>query len=735
MKESHTEGPASHGDPESCAGTREGAGEALTGAHTGGVLSRENRYPQGADDVVLSGRQHTRTRKGECPGDPARSKTSSTCGNSMRENREIPCPARDDGRADGCRGAESPWFRVPRDGKSYEGDPRDLDSLGTGTTEQDEPRTLSRSERQRLVQALRLALLKCQEKGISGDIWGEMLYEANLGLEPKNLGGSINLLKAIVGYDPLGGGSKPHRSNRSGPGEAEARRTSSPTLARAGKVDDRKPAMYRHGKSDRPVVPAKPPNKAGQPAAETVEGRGLTKENTGQQNTPRTQSRNHDVSTALDRVRQAARRSKTGRFSALFHHLTTERLRKAFFATKRSAAPGVDGVTWEQYEQELEENLRDLHARLHKGAYRAKPSRRAYIPKADGRQRPLGIAALEDKIVQRAVAEVLNAIYEVDFLGFSYGFRPGRRAHVALDSLAVGIRRKKISWVLDADIRGYFDAINHDWMMKFLEHRIADRRMLRLIRKWLKAGVFEDGQWRPNDEGSPQGSSISPLLANVYLHHVLDQWVHWWRRRVARGDVIVVRWADDFVVGFQYEPEARRFLAELRDRFRKFSLELHPEKTRLIRFGRFARRDCVLFDGRRKPETFDFLGFTHYCGVNRHGKFMVCRITMRKRLTAKLRVVKAELRRRMHDDLVSQGQWLESVVRGYFAYHAVPGNWEALGAFRTEVARLWYRTLRRRSQKTRVTWTRMTQIVKAWLPPARILHPWPDQRFDAIYPR
>jgi group II intron reverse transcriptase/maturase len=492
--------------------------------------------------------------------------------------------------------------------------------------------------------------------------------------------------------------------------------------------------MHGHGKSDRPTVPPKPPNNAGQPATEAGEGRGLTKENAVRQNTLRTQSRG-GVPSALDRVRQAALRSRTERFSALFHHLTTDRLRAAFFKIKKDASPGVDGVRWEQYEGDLEGNLRDLHARLHKGVYRAKPSRRAYIPKADGRQRPLGIAALEDKIVQRAVAEVLNAIYEVDFLGFSYGFRPRRRAHVALDALAVGIRMKKISWILDADIRGYFDAIDHDWLMKFLEHRIADRRMLRLIRKWLKAGVIEDGKWTANEEGSPQGASISPLLANVYLHYVLDLWVQWWRRSVARGDVIIVRWADDFVVGFQHETEAKRFLEDLRGRFRKFSLDLHPEKTRLMRFGRFARRDSRRFDGRRKPETFNFLGFTHHCGVNRNGKFMVCRTTMKKRFAAKLQVVKAELRKRMHDGLVLQGFWLESVVRGYFAYHAIPGNWKAIGAFRTQVGRLWYRTLRRRSQKTRITWDRMTRILKAWLPPARILHPWPEQRFAAIYPR
>lgn len=601
MKESHTEGPASHGDPESCVGPREGAGEALTGAHTGGVLSREIRLNQGADAVVLGGRQHTRMRQGECAGDPARSETSSTCGNSMRENRETPCL-------------------------------------------------------------------------------------------------------------PFGNGPK----------------------GRDGKAVGRTPATHRHGESDRPIVPTKPPNKAERSAAEAAEGRGLTKENTGQQNTSRTQSRTNDVPSALDRVRQAALRSRTERFSALFHHITVERLRAAFFQIRKGAAPGVDGVTWEQYEERLEEYLQDLHSRLHRGAYRAKPSRRAYIPKSDGRQRPLGIAALEDKIVQRAVTEVLNAIYEVDFLGFSYGFRPGRQAHQALDALAVGVRFKKISWILDADVRGYFDAISHQWMLKFLEHRIADKRMLRLIRKWLKAGVIENGEWTASEKGSPQGASVSPLLANVYLHYVLDLWVHWWRQHHARGDVIIVRWADDFVVGFQYEADGRRFLEQLRDRFRKFSLELHPEKTRLIRFGRFARRDSRRFDGRSKPETFDFLGFTHYCGVNRNGKFMVCRITMKKRFVAKLREIKAELRKRMHHSIVEQGHWLASVVRGYFAYHAIPGNWEAIGAFRTQVARMWYKTLRRRSQRTRITWDRMTKTVHTWLPLARILHPWPEQRCAAI---
>jgi RNA-directed DNA polymerase len=466
--------------------------------------------------------------------------------------------------------------------------------------------------------------------------------------------------------------------------------------------------------------------------AEVVEGRGLTKENTLQQNTRRTQGRNQRVPSALERVRQVAVRDKGERFSALLHHVTVDRLRDAFLAIRKNAAPGVDGVTWEHYGADLERRLENLHARVQRGAYRAKPSRRAYIPKPDGRQRPLGIAALEDKIVQRAVTEVLNAIYETDFLGFSYGFRPGRRAHVALDALAIGIRFKKINWVLDADVRSYFDRVSHDWTQRFLEHRIADRRMLALIRKWLKAGVLEHGEWAASEEGTPQGSSISPLLANVYLHYVLDLWAHQWRHRHARGDVIIVRWADDFVVGFQYEEDATRFREALRDRFQRFALELHPDKTRLIRFGRFAHQDCRRFDGRRKPETFNFLGFTHTCGVTRQGTFRVRRTTMKKRLTAKLQEVKAELRQRMHRPVPEQGGSLQSVVRGYFAYHALPGNWTALAAFRTQCTRLWYRTLRRRSQKSRLRWDRMTKLADTWLPPARILHPWPEQRLAAL---
>jgi group II intron reverse transcriptase/maturase len=415
----------------------------------------------------------------------------------------------------------------------------------------------------------------------------------------------------------------------------------------------------------------------------------------------------------------------------LLHHVDLDRLRAAYWAIRPMAAPGVDGVTWDAFGQGLEANLQDLHDRVHAGRYRAKPSRRVYIPKADGRQRPLGIATLEDKIVQRAVVEVLNAIYEVDFLGFSYGFRPGRNPHHALDALAVGISRKNVNWVLDADVREFFTNLDHRWLAKFLEHRIADERVLRLIGKWLSAGVIEDGEWSETEQGAPQGASASPLLANVYLHYVFDLWAQWWRSRYARGDVIIVRFADDFVAGFEYQEDARRFLADLRERFAKFGLELHPDKTRLIEFGRYAagRRRTR---GLGKPATFDFLGFTHMCGRTRKGRFWLRRITISKRMRAKLAEVRDQLMRRRHQPIPEQGQWLASVVRGHRAYYAVPGNTDAVNAFRSQVTRHWYSALRRRSQRTRLTWVRMNRIAKRWLPPARAMHPFPDARFDAI---
>jgi RNA-directed DNA polymerase len=492
-------------------------------------------------------------------------------------------------------------------------------------------------------------------------------------------------------------------------------------------VQGRAPTMNEHGKSDRLVVPAKSPNKAGRPAAEEIEGRSLAKGNPRQQNASRAQDRKHAPS-ALERVRQAARRDRKLRFTTLLHHVyDVAALREAYLRLKREAAPGVDGVTWRQYGEALEENLHDLAARLKRGAYRAKPVKRAYIPKADGRQRPLGVTALEDKIVQRATVEVLNAIYETDFLGFSYGFRPGRSQHNALDALHVGIERRRVNWVLDADIRGFFDAINHGWMVKFVEHRIADQRIVRLIQKWLNAGVLEDGTRTRSEEGTPQGGCISPLLANLYLHYAFDLWVQRWRRTQAQGEVIVVRYADDIILGFQRESDARRFQTELAERMGKFGLELNAEKTRLIEFGRYATENRERA-GRGKPETFDFLGFTHICGKTLGGRFTVRRQTMRKRMQAKLSEVKAELWRRMHEPVPEVGKWLRSVVGGHIRYYGVPRNGRAIKAFRSGVGWLWRRTLARRSQTAALSQERMRRLMDRWLPPARLCHPYPEQR-------
>jgi RNA-directed DNA polymerase len=484
--------------------------------------------------------------------------------------------------------------------------------------------------------------------------------------------------------------------------------------------------MNEHGKSDGPVVPANLPNKA--TAAEAGEERGPAKGNTDGKPRPG-RSAGTGVSNALGRVREVARRDKDARFTALLHHVSLERLVMAYWDLSPKAAPGVDGVTWQDYGQDLVANLRDLHDRVHSGRYRARPSRRAYIPKADGRLRPLGIAALEDKILQRAVVEVLNAVYEADFRGFSYGFRPGRGQHDALDALAVGIERKKVNWVLDADIRDFFTSVDRGWLERFLRHRIADERVLRLIGKWLAAGVMEEGVWSEG-AGTPQGASASPLLANVYLHYALDLWVEWWRRHRARGEVIIVRFADDFICGFQHHRDARRFLADLRQRMAKFGLELHPDKTRLIEFGRFAAANRAA-RGLGKPETFGFLGFTHICGKTRGGWFQVKRVTIAKRVRAALRKVKDQLRSRMHLPIPEQGRWLASVVRGHMAYYAVPGNVQAVAAFRDEVTRHWFKALRRRSQRTTVSWARMSRIEARWLPRARVMHPYPNVRFDA----
>ncbi len=488
--------------------------------------------------------------------------------------------------------------------------------------------------------------------------------------------------------------------------------------------------MNEHGKSDRSVVPAKQPNKddAAAPSAEDVEGRDLTKGNAPQQNTLRTQRRD-SVQSELEAIRKAAKANKKMRFTALLHHVyNVDTLREAFYGINRDAAPGIDGETCEQYEEALEENLQDLSDRLKRGAYRAKPVKRVFIAKPDGSKRPLGVPALEDKLVQRAMVQVLNAIYETDFLGFSYGFRPGRNPHNALDALYVGLQTKKVSWVLDADIRGFFDAIDHEWLIKFIEHRIGDKRIVHLIQKWLKAGVLEDGKITQSELGTVQGGSISPLLANVYLHYVFDLWTHQWRQRGTRGEVLVVRYCDDFIVTFQYKTDAERYLEELKERLRKFKLELHPEKTRLIEFGRFAI-DNHKKRGGGKPETFNFLGFTHMCGAKKSGTFVVLRQTEKKRLRAKVTAVKLELQRRKHFPLLHQCRWLKAVVTGHFNYYGVPTNLRALHTFRYRVIGFWMKALRDRSQNDHFTWERMYEMSGRWIPWGHITHPYPLVRF------
>jgi group II intron reverse transcriptase/maturase len=470
-------------------------------------------------------------------------------------------------------------------------------------------------------------------------------------------------------------------------------------------------------------------NNDGQPSAEREEGRPQIEENTLQPNTHLTQGKER-VSQGLERVRTAAREHKEMRFTALLHHMTVDLLRESFYALKRKAAPGVDGVTWHEYETGLEERLVDLHSRVHRGAYRAQPSKRKYIEKSDGRLRPLGIAALEDKIVQAATVTILNQIYEEEFLGFSYGFRPGRSQHDALDALAFAIEHKKVNYILDCDVRSFFDNLDKSWLLQFVEHRVADRRILRLIQKWLKAGVMEGGIWSDPETGTPQGSVASPLLANIYLHYAFDLWVNVWRQKWAQGEVIVVRYADDIVLGFQYQTDADRFREHLTERLKKFGLELHPDKTRRIEFGRFAELNRKK-RGEGKPETFGFLGFTHICGKTKKEKFALKRKTIAKRMAAKLKEIKQQLRTRMHDPTAQTGKWLQSVVQGYFNYHAVPGNLSRLCVFRNRVIRLWRWALRRRGQKRRPNWARMSRLAQRWLPAPRALHPYPDARFTA----
>ena len=483
-------------------------------------------------------------------------------------------------------------------------------------------------------------------------------------------------------------------------------------------------------KSDNVVLPTKPSNKEGSPSAETVEGRTLPEGNSQRTTVGRTQSR-VTTSSGLLSVRQAAQARKDVRFSALLHHIDVELLEQSYFVLKRKAAPGIDGVRWQAYGEGLNESLKDLHQRIHRGSYRAKPARRTMIPKADGTERPLSILCLEDKIVQQAVVSVLEAIYEPEFLGFSYGFRPGRSQHDALDALSAGIYRKRVNWVLDADIQGFFDAMEHDWLLRFLRHRIADKRLLRLITKWLKVGTIHEGRHELSSRGTPQGAVISPILANVYLHYVFDLWANLWRRQKASGDVLMIRYADDIVLGFEYEAEARAFLAEMQERLQTFGLTLHPEKSRLIQFGRWAIKDRKR-QGLGKPETFDFLGFTHFCTYSRkQGTFVIGRKTIRKRMRAQLQVIKRELRRRLHDSIYETGTWLRRVLQGYLNYFAVSGNLRSLYVFFTQVRWYWLRALRRRSQKAYLSWKAFECGTNRFFPPIRLLHSHPAGRFDA----
>lgn len=469
------------------------------------------------------------------------------------------------------------------------------------------------------------------------------------------------------------------------------------------------------------------PESMGQPPAEFVERRPTAKGNTGQPTVTGAQGP-EAASSGLSRVREAAKRDSKLQFTNLLHHVNVNLLRQAYNSLKRDAAAGVDGVTWRAYRREMEERLPGLQERIQSESYLAQPSKRIWIPKSENERRPIGIAALEDKIVQQALSMVLQQIYEEDFLGFSYGSRPGRSQHNALDAIYVAITQRKVSWVLDLDIRKFYDSLDHEWLMKFVAHRVGDPRIQRLLRKFLRAGVSEDGEWSKTVVGTPQGAVISPLLANIYLHYVLDLWVEKWRNQHAQGEVYIVRYADDVVMGFQNRWDAVRFQKELKERLAKFGLEMHEGKTRLVEFGRFAienRKER----GEGKPGAFDFLGFTHICAKRRDGGFTIYRKTIAKRLRAKIKEVREALCRNRHKPVAEQGRWLKAVMQGYFNYHGVPRNRKALDTFRKQIQRGWLFALRRRSQKGRsFTWERMKGLIKTWLPAARITHPYPNQR-------
>lgn len=485
--------------------------------------------------------------------------------------------------------------------------------------------------------------------------------------------------------------------------------------------------------SDDCVVPEKGANKIAADAevAESLEERQSAKRNPQRQSTSRTQDR-ATVEQALERIREAVRRDRRKRLTTLWHHVYSEAtLREAYRKLNPKSSPGVDGQTWQEYGDGLDERISELSARLKRMGHRPQAVLRRYIAKENGKQRPIGMPVLEDKIVERALVMVLEVVYEEEFENFSYGFRPGRSPHKALDALYMGVISRKVNWVLDADLSGYFDTIDHDWLVRMLEHRIADKRVVRYIIRCLKAGVVEDGCWREQGRGSPQGGCISPLLANIFLHYVLDGWVKKWRKTRARGDLIIVRYADDFVIGCQYQNEARQFYRDLRQRLAKFGLRLNEEKTRLIEFGRFAAKN------RRnrkegKPETFDFLGFTHICGVNRNGHFQLKRKTISKRLRAKLNALKMEMRKRWNYSIPEMGRWLARVLRGHFTYYGVPGNFRRLQGFRQAVMMLWRRWIIRKSQRSRAGYRRMYRLANRWLPKASIRHPYPSERLRVI---
>lgn len=473
-----------------------------------------------------------------------------------------------------------------------------------------------------------------------------------------------------------------------------------------------------------------------QASTEHVEGRRVVEQNTQQNPARQTQSCQGSprASKGLDGVREIAKAQGDLRFTSLLHHITPSLLVESFYQLKRQAAAGIDGITWQGYEALLYERVHELHREIQAGTYRAHASRRVFIDKADGKKRALGIACLEDKVVQQAFVVVLNAIYENDFLGFSYGYRQGKSQHDALDALAVGITEREIHWIIDADISAFFDEIDHDQLVVFLSHRIADKRIIRMIKKWLKAGVIENGERIPVSRGTPQGAVISPLLANIYLHYVFDTWANAWRaEKLAAGDVIYIRYADDMIMGFQYQAQAQAFLKALHERFAAHALKLHPEKTRLIRFGKHAQAQCEK-RGEGKPPSFDFLGFTHCSGRTRDGKrFKLVRLTIKKRMRATLAAIRSKLMQRRHEPVPQVGKWLRSVVQGYVNYYAIPGNLVRLNGFRSEVNRAWRYALIRRGQRNRMNWSRFNRLVRKYIPQCRQIHPYPSQRFHAKY--